>query len=218
MGHKLVSKTGRFFLTGVIIAFLFATSCGQITEAYETIQPDHYIETLAARDATNQARIDQGTPASLESAKTEVATVLEENRQIFQRTVQFVGLMDEIQPYLSANPILPDNVEIGFTPKYIPVRIAVDKKGNLLIYATAMLVTDIGVFDVTASKNVISQRKDPLLIIQIDDKVQIYELKPNNGEKFVVEFSDNDSVYRIIKFEQEANGNIVLFLTKLATP
>jgi hypothetical protein len=121
-----------------------------------------------------------------------------------------------IEPFLSDNPAKPDNIEIGFTPKYIPIRIAVDIDGNILISSSSSLVTDIGAFDIGASKKIISQEQGNLLIIQIDDQVAIYKLPaPGSNEKFKVDFSDKNSNYRLLSFEQETNGNIILKLETL---
>ena len=121
-----------------------------------------------------------------------------------------------IKPFLSDNPVTPDHVEVGFTPKYIPVRIAVNTNGEVLISSSSSIVSDIGVFDVATGKKIISQEENHLLIIQIDDRVAIYKLpSPGSNETFKVDFSDKYAKYRILSFEQEANGNIILTLETL---
>ena len=129
-----------------------------------------------------------------------------------QGAIEFVTKRT-IKPFLSDNPVTPDHGEFGFTPKYIPFRIAVDTNGNILISSSSSIVTDIGVFDVVASKKVITQEDGNLLIIQIDEQVAIYKLpSPNSNEIFEVDFSDKYAKYRILSFKQEMNGNITLRL------
>ena len=109
--------------------------------------------------------------------------------------------------------MLPDNAEVGFTPKYVPLRLAVDSDGNLLISSSSSIVTDFGVIDIETSKTIISQENEHLLIIQINDQVAVYKLPPIGSDKaFKVDFSDNYSKYRILSFEQRASGNILLKL------
>lgn len=118
-----------------------------------------------------------------------------------------------VEPYLSNNPMLPDNAEVGFTPKYVPLRLAVDSDGNLLISSSSSIVTDFGVIDIETSKTIISQENEHLLIIQINDQVAVYKLPPiGSDQAFNVDFSDNYSKYRILSFEQRASGNILLKL------
>lgn len=118
-----------------------------------------------------------------------------------------------VEPYLSNNPMLPDNAEVGFTPKYVPLRLAVDSDGNLLISSSSSIVTDFGVIDIETSKTIISQENEHLLIIQINEQVAVYKLPPiGSDEAFKVDFSDNYSKYRILSFEQRASGNILLKL------
>ena len=49
----------------------------------------------------------------------------------------YLHSLDAAQEYLSSlneflvdNPVTPDSVEVGFTPKYIPIRLAIDINGN----------------------------------------------------------------------------------------
>lgn len=121
-----------------------------------------------------------------------------------------------IAPFLSNTPQKPDNVEIGFTPKYIPVRIAVDIHGNVLVSSSSALITDVGAFDVAANKKIISQNDERLLIIQIDDREEVLKLPPlSSNEEFTVDFSDNQKVYRLLSFKQDEHRNIILELETL---
>ena len=114
-----------------------------------------------------------------------------------------------IESYTINPGILPDNFELEYSPTGIPIKIAVDSKGQILISASTSFVTPIGVFEVTASKNVIPQSKNKLLIIQIDNKVHVYELDKG---AFTIEFYNNDEFYKILSFSQKSNGDIELLL------
>lgn len=166
------------------------------------------MQTSEAKEYIAQTAVARGTP---------VAQVVAEGLVYqFQSGMAITALLvpsSDIEPFLSDNPIVPDNMDIGFTPKYIPIRIAIDTKGNVLISASSLIVTDIGVFDVSASKTIISQERDQLLMIQIDDRVAIYRLeKSKQGENFKIDFSDEYDKYRLLLFEQKQDGNIILRL------
>lgn len=142
-----------------------------------------------------------------------------QSQNAFQQAVDLgtivVGVVDEqvIQPYIAKSPIVPDTYEVGFQPKYVPVRIAVDTEGNILMTHTSTIVTDLGAFDITTSRTVIDRQTNPLLIIQIDDQVVVYDLgPPGSNERFQIDFSDTSEHYRLISFLYEPNGNITLKL------
>ena len=154
-------------------------------------------------------------PASVEGIGEGISDAAQ---SVGEYSVSIIEVVNEqaIEPFLSDNPVTPDHVEVGFTPKYIPVRIAVNTSGEVLISSSSSLISEIGAFDVATSKKIISQEESHLLIIQIDDRVAIYKLpSPGSNETFKVDFSDRYSNYRILSFEQEASGNIILTLETL---
>jgi len=125
-----------------------------------------------------------------------------------------IGEWRQVEPFNfdATKAILPDNFEIGFSPVGTPLRISVDSSGKISISAEAKFVTPYGVFDITSSKDIIKQSKARLLIIQIDEEVNIYELK---NEEFQISFSNNDEYYRILSFEQNKEENIQLTLERI---
>ncbi len=104
--------------------------------------------------------------------------------------------------------------EIGYKPPIaIPMRISINTRGELNVELTNEIVTSIGTFDFGGGMTIFSLREQydqNVLIVRVDDKAVIYELE--EGKEFKVTFNDNNTLYKKVNLEYEADGDIVLEL------
>ena len=104
-------------------------------------------------------------------------------------------------------------IEVGYQPPVIPVRISINSRGEVNASASYEWVTPIGVFDVGGGVSVNAIRNDyssNILIVRVDDKASVYELK--EGARFDVSFDDSNTLYKKVAFHKEPNGDIILEL------
>ncbi|CAG0974506.1 hypothetical protein ANAEL_01363 [Anaerolineales bacterium] len=207
-------KAPRLILSGLLFMLLLSNCLPH--ESVDRI--DKYASTEIAKSieripqvATVVCGSDQVCQAGLEATKYLIE---------FEVGLAKIAITNSAPPlFKHLASILPDNVEIGYSPIYIPIRISIDLNGNITISVSPHLVTPIGVFDVTASKKIISQEDQRLLIIQVDDKVSIFKLSelPKN-EDYKVEFYGDDKLYKRVVFELRSNKDIYLVLESANKP
>lgn len=118
-------------------------------------------------------------------------------------------------------------VEIGYSPPIIiPVRVSVDpiNGGINLEVSPRELVTPIGRFDLTVEgayefkdtlKSVANEQKQQLFV-RVDKEMWVYEL--TEGEKFEIEFQNENAGYRKVRLVHKDDGDIILELESLNTP
>jgi hypothetical protein len=107
------------------------------------------------------------------------------------------------------------NIEVGYQPPFIPIRVAVDRWGSVTASSSYQLSTLIGTFDLTAGHSIPAIRRNaqyPVLIVRVDNQVTVYELSPDNS--FEVEFDDNQ-YYQKVNLARERDGDIILELQSL---
>ena len=104
------------------------------------------------------------------------------------------------------------NVEFGYQPPFIPIRVAVDRWGNVSVSSSYELSTPIGTFDFTIV-SIAAIRRDadyPVLVIRVDDEITVYELSPDNS--FEVKFDNGNQYYREVNLVRDRDGDIILEL------
>ncbi|GAB4403390.1 MAG: hypothetical protein OHK003_31240 [Anaerolineales bacterium] len=105
------------------------------------------------------------------------------------------------------------DIEIGYQPPYVPVRISVNSRGEVNAEASYEWVTSIGTFDIGGGVSVNTLRNtysSDVLIVQVDDEATVYELK--EGARFDITFDDSNTLYKKVAFHKEPNGDIILEL------
>lgn len=105
------------------------------------------------------------------------------------------------------------NIEIGYQPPYVPVRISVNSNGEVNAEASYEWVTSIGTFDIGGGVNVSALRNkysSDVLIVRVDEEVTVYELR--EGAQFDISFDDSNTLYRKVAFHKEADGDFILEL------
>jgi hypothetical protein len=106
----------------------------------------------------------------------------------------------------------PD-VEIGFQPLIIPVRVSINSRGELKVGLSGKLSTPIGIFDIGGGMSIDTLRgqyTQKVLIVRVDGEAVVYELE--QGKEFNVTFDDNETLYQKVALNYETNGDIVLEL------
>jgi hypothetical protein len=104
-------------------------------------------------------------------------------------------------------------VEIGYQPPIIPVRVSINSHGELNVGLSGQVVTPIGVFDIGGGVSIDTVRENHpqnVLIVRVDGEAVVYELE--EGKAFNVTFDDNDTLYQKVALNYETNGDIVLEL------
>jgi hypothetical protein len=105
------------------------------------------------------------------------------------------------------------NVEVGYQPPFIPIRVAVNRWGDVSVESSYQLSTPIGTFDLTMGYSIAAIRRDadyPVLVIRVDDEVTVYELSPDNS--FEVKFDNGNQYYREVNLVRDRDGDIILEL------
>lgn len=105
------------------------------------------------------------------------------------------------------------NIEVGYQPPFIPIRVAVDRWGNVSVSSSYQLSTPIGTFDLTMGYSIAAIRRDadyPVLVIRVDDEITVYELSPDNS--FEVKFDSGNQYYREVNLVRDRDGDIILEL------
>lgn len=104
-------------------------------------------------------------------------------------------------------------VEVGYQPPVVPVRIAVNTRGEVSAGFSGEVNTPIGTFDIGGgvSVNAIqNQYSGKVLIVRVDDEVSVYNLE--EGKAFNVTFDDSNTLYKKVALDYKTNGDIVLEL------
>lgn len=104
-------------------------------------------------------------------------------------------------------------VEIGYQPPVIPVRVSINTRGELKVGLSGNIVTPIGTFDIGGGMSIDmlrGQYTQKVLIVRVDGEAVVYELE--EGKEFNVTFDDNDTLYQKVALNYETNGDIVLEL------
>lgn len=105
------------------------------------------------------------------------------------------------------------DIEIGYQPPYVPVRISVNSRGEVNAEASYEWVTSIGTFDIGGGINVNTLRNkysSDVLIVRVDGEATVYELK--EGARFDISFDDRNTLYRKVAFHKETDGDFILEL------
>lgn len=107
------------------------------------------------------------------------------------------------------------NVEVGFKPRFVPVRVSINQRGEIGLSSSYTFQTPIGVFDISADYRFADTQERysvPVFIIQVDDEVTVYELEPN--VEFDIDF-ESEQYYKIEQLSVLENGDIILHVTSL---
>ncbi len=105
------------------------------------------------------------------------------------------------------------DIEIGYQPPYVPVRISVNSRGEVNAEASYEWVTSIGTFDIGGGVSVNAIRGDyssDILIVRVDNKAAVYQLE--EGAQFDITFDDSNTLYKKVAFHKESGGDIILEL------
>ncbi|GAB1470238.1 hypothetical protein MASR2M66_11150 [Chloroflexota bacterium] len=105
------------------------------------------------------------------------------------------------------------DIELGYQPPYVPVRISVNSRGEVNAEASYEWVTAFGTFDIGGGVSVNTLRNkysSNVLIVRVDDEATVYELK--EGARFDISFDDNNTLYRKVAFHKETDGDFILEL------
>lgn len=109
------------------------------------------------------------------------------------------------------------DVELGYQPPIVPVRISVNSHGRVSAGFSSKVVTPIGTFDIGGSVSVNALRNkysNKVLIVRVDDTATVYELE--EGKHFNVTFDDSNTLYKEVSLDYESNGDIVLELVSVS--
>lgn len=104
-------------------------------------------------------------------------------------------------------------IEIGYQPPIIPVRIAINSRGEISAGFSSELVTPAGIFDIGGGVSVNTIRTNyvnNVLIVRVDNQATVYELE--EGKEFNIIFDDSNTLYKKVSLKYESNGDILLEL------
>lgn len=102
------------------------------------------------------------------------------------------------------------NIELGYQPPLIPIKISVNQNGQVSLSASHSVTTFIGTFDISGGSSIYDLRQkidDPVLIVQVDGQITVYELEP--GQRLEVSLNDG-TLYEQVDLDYEPDGDIVL--------
>ena len=105
------------------------------------------------------------------------------------------------------------DIEIGYQPPYVPIRISVNSRGEVNAEASYEWVTSIGTFDIGGGVSVDTLRgsyASDVLIVRVDGEATVYQLE--EGARFDISFDDSNTLYKKVAFHKEADGDIILEL------
>lgn len=109
------------------------------------------------------------------------------------------------------------DVEVGYQPPIVPVRISVNSHGRVSAGFSSKVVTPIGTFDIGGGVSVNALRNDysdNVLIVRVDNTATVYELE--DGKHFNVTFDDSNTLYKEVSLDYETNGDIILELVSVS--
>ena len=112
------------------------------------------------------------------------------------------------------------NLAIGYQAPILPIGVIVNSRGEVSVHISHSVQTPIGTFFLEASQSIYSVKDqyngERVLIVRVDSTVYVYRLE--EGKKFDVEFSGNDTYYKKVGFKKEPNGDIILELVSVKIP
>lgn len=118
--------------------------------------------------------------------------------------------------FLIASCAPQPQVEVGYQPPFVPIRISVNSRGEVSAEFSKKFNTPYGTFDVGGGIDVNTLRNDfpnKILVVVVDDVAAVYELE--DGKEFKVTFDDSNTLYKKVALEYESNGDIVLELVSV---
>lgn len=107
-------------------------------------------------------------------------------------------------------------IEIGYQPPFVPIRISVNSRGEVNAGLSGQFVTPYGTFDIEGGVSVNALRNDfpnRILVVVVDDVATVYELE--DGKEFKVTFDDSNTLYKKVALEYESDGDIILELVSV---
>lgn len=125
--------------------------------------------------------------------------------------IRFIVLVAGLLSLIACQP--QADIEIGYQPPYVPVRISVNSRGEVNAEASYEWVTTIGTFDIgggVSVKTLRSNYPNNVLIVRVDNEATVYELK--EGAQFDIAFDDSNTLYKKVAFHKESGGDIILEL------
>lgn len=118
--------------------------------------------------------------------------------------------------FLAASCAPQAQVEVGYQPPVVPVRISINSRGEVSAGFSSIFITPYGVFDIGGGVSVNALRNDfsnRILVVRVDDNVTLYELE--DGKEFKVTFDDSNTLYKKVALEYESDGDIILELVSV---